>query len=664
MVECSICTVECWTEQSTVIEQSTVCHGCIRHMFKLALADNAIFPPRWGPHVVLSIHTYAHILSQDTLQKYWEKDSEYRCPPVDRVYCPWAPQVRTGENHAADLDLNSQCNNYVDRRCITPVQKVCCKCERLVCLACRGRRLLGAPHRCGAQLDLDDAIAFEGLVRGRDYQVCPSNACKRRVQLSEGCNQITCVCGAQFCFLCGTNVLGQADHWTREQGNCPRFGFPSGAGAIWDPHINPWDHPANPWVPEVDPPIEPFGQQPHPFGQQPHPFGLQHLIPGYIPGGPEFLGARVVNTDSDGETSDGETTSASSDEEASDDEPQPGAFLPTLNWPAPLRRVESTGHLTSEELRSGLGSTTEASWDTLENEEAVLQRQELLRLERARLIREMEDNMHRVQMGLEEQEILSPAEREAEMATTRQRIRSQHQRDVRNMLRDFGHAEITGNQPLRGHSRRLDALEDREDANGVGGEGPENQRLRGHPDPLRSNPPFGMPFGADVAMPRNQGEGDGFPTSADHGGDGIPNVINRARPRQATPASTRPAPRWSPSPSRYSAFLPAPPAPRQTATRGRNQRATPMHTAMGRYEEATVAVVGRGRLRTLSTTTQREKRTPPRSAMAGSNDDSFGSQTNGMAYRLPPDEEEAQEGAVRNNGFGLGPRRQNSFDEL
>lgn len=61
---------------------------------------------------------------------------------------------------------------------------------------------------------------LEGQQVGADYQICPG--CKVLVCLREGCNHVVCLCGEQFCFVCGVVVFGfGGGHW--EGGGCPRW---------------------------------------------------------------------------------------------------------------------------------------------------------------------------------------------------------------------------------------------------------------------------------------------------------------------------------------------------------------------------------------------------------------------------------------------------------
>ncbi|KAM0709979.1 hypothetical protein Q7P35_002341 [Cladosporium inversicolor] len=78
------------------------------------------------------------------------------------------------------------------------------------------------------------AAALKGQIRGKEFQVCPG--CSNVLTLKDGCNAMTCVCFAQFCFLCGQVALYDSDHW--KKGSCPRWGQPTSEQAMFD-HADP-----------------------------------------------------------------------------------------------------------------------------------------------------------------------------------------------------------------------------------------------------------------------------------------------------------------------------------------------------------------------------------------------------------------------------------------
>jgi hypothetical protein len=89
-------------------------------------------------------------------------------------------------------------------------------------------------HECDPHREREfEERAFRGLKKGSEWQVCPNEKCKRRVELSDGCNHVRCVCREHFCFICGNPVRDGEGHW-RKEGGCPRFGQKGGERAIYD----------------------------------------------------------------------------------------------------------------------------------------------------------------------------------------------------------------------------------------------------------------------------------------------------------------------------------------------------------------------------------------------------------------------------------------------
>ncbi|KAK5112838.1 hypothetical protein LTR85_011065 [Meristemomyces frigidus] len=79
----------------------------------------------------------------------------------------------------------------------------------------------------------EEDAAFAGLERGKHWQFCPKEGCRRRVELSEACNHIVCgFCDTGFCFICGEKADEDSDHWI--PGGCPRYGQPDSPTAGFD----------------------------------------------------------------------------------------------------------------------------------------------------------------------------------------------------------------------------------------------------------------------------------------------------------------------------------------------------------------------------------------------------------------------------------------------
>jgi IBR domain, a half RING-finger domain len=83
-------------------------------------------------------------------------------------------------------------------------QAKCRKCELLICKKCNMEW-----HSAGeCKIDESTQKVLE-LVKEKNFQQCPQ--CHEMVERMAGCNHMTCICGHQFCVLCGRNWLPKRD---------------------------------------------------------------------------------------------------------------------------------------------------------------------------------------------------------------------------------------------------------------------------------------------------------------------------------------------------------------------------------------------------------------------------------------------------------------------
>lgn len=110
----------------------------------------------------------------------------------------------------------------------------CLRCEESFSTTDTAGAETAIEHECDPTKHSElEERAFNGLQRGVQWQICPNQNCKRRVELSEGCNHMRCECRTHFCFICGNHVRDGEGHW-RENGGCPRFGQKGSQQAIYD----------------------------------------------------------------------------------------------------------------------------------------------------------------------------------------------------------------------------------------------------------------------------------------------------------------------------------------------------------------------------------------------------------------------------------------------
>lgn len=214
-----------------LIERNPICHPCFRHLFTLALTSESSFPASWA-NEPLSPSRYAHILGPELLRAYHAKALEYTTPLQERVYCARTDPPRRPAPCGAFVGRGREDKACV--RCAECMWYTCLRCEESFSTADVGGEEVEIRHECDPRMNAElEERAFSGLVRGVDWQFCPNEECRRRVELSDGCNHIRCLCRAHFCFVCGYFVRDGEGHWRRE-GGCPRFGKKGDERAIYD----------------------------------------------------------------------------------------------------------------------------------------------------------------------------------------------------------------------------------------------------------------------------------------------------------------------------------------------------------------------------------------------------------------------------------------------
>ncbi|EME49982.1 hypothetical protein DOTSEDRAFT_119211 [Dothistroma septosporum NZE10] len=193
IVECSVCNGDVGLPNIVVIDNSPVCHVCVKQIFINATEDESNYPPRWADQE-LKITQYKHILDEDLVKQYRRKTHEYRKKWDDRVYCPTEQEGKV-------------CGEYLGGRRNkdkhTRLASTCKKCSKRTCLACETQPTSRSGHVCDPSTEEkeQEAASFAGLSKGKDWQKCPN--CKRNIELEDGCNHVVCRCGTSLCFVCG-----------------------------------------------------------------------------------------------------------------------------------------------------------------------------------------------------------------------------------------------------------------------------------------------------------------------------------------------------------------------------------------------------------------------------------------------------------------------------
>ncbi|KAK0495891.1 hypothetical protein EDD18DRAFT_1463091 [Armillaria luteobubalina] len=171
--------------------------SCMEALISAATKDESLFPPRCCRDPIPIESVQSHI-DATVLATFKEKSVEFSTPI--RVYCS-----------------NPKCSRFLGPKNDgkSPSVPITCSCTTITCNSCRGNIAHGDvfSHTCSS-----DTLEKEvrALADKKKWATCPG--CSNLVELSSGCNHMTCRCGTQFCYYCnakwgacdciGRNALG------------------------------------------------------------------------------------------------------------------------------------------------------------------------------------------------------------------------------------------------------------------------------------------------------------------------------------------------------------------------------------------------------------------------------------------------------------------------
>lgn len=160
-------------------------------MFQSAIRDESLYPPKCCQARIV-VSDASDLLDSELVEAFVKKSVEY--DTRDRLYC---------HKPRCSAFLGAATNDATPLRCPECCAETCglCKVE-------------AHPKReCSDTQELND-VAKE-MHEQQGWQRCYS--CHHLVEKSDGCHHITCVCAAEFCYLCATR-------W--KECACPRFDVP------------------------------------------------------------------------------------------------------------------------------------------------------------------------------------------------------------------------------------------------------------------------------------------------------------------------------------------------------------------------------------------------------------------------------------------------------
>lgn len=152
---------------------------CLGSLVEQAAIDEALYPPRCCK-LPIPPEAFKALIPTEIWENFEKRSIEWTTPAKDRRYCPWP-----------------MCSEFLGSAQTLDREVACPACHSLLCTYCQE-----PAHPWDTSCDRkDDSTMIEHMLQENSWQRCPG--CGVIVELSFGCNHMTCRCGAEFCYECG-----------------------------------------------------------------------------------------------------------------------------------------------------------------------------------------------------------------------------------------------------------------------------------------------------------------------------------------------------------------------------------------------------------------------------------------------------------------------------
>lgn len=202
---CGICfeEIESWRKFRNQTCSHSFCYDCTSKHITAKIQDNVkiILCPEVDCRAPLDFNTCRQIIPNDILVKWDESLCKSLIPESQTVYCPFMDCLAMLVNDSGEVIKKIECPACW--------RSICAKCGVPWHLefTCEEFEKLNAKKKKGKD---DDGLVKE-LAKKKSWRKCPN--CKIYVEKTEGCLHITCRCGYEFCYRCGSK-------WGKYHGGC------------------------------------------------------------------------------------------------------------------------------------------------------------------------------------------------------------------------------------------------------------------------------------------------------------------------------------------------------------------------------------------------------------------------------------------------------------
>ncbi|KAL0750868.1 hypothetical protein Bca101_032871 [Brassica carinata] len=210
--ECLICFNDIDPERMFSIGKCThrFCFQCVKQHVEVKLLHGMIPNcPHDKCNSEMVIDACGKLLTPKLGEMWKQRIKENAIPVTERVYCPYlrcsALMSKTKISESAK-SLQSAYPASGVRRCV--------ECRGLFCVDCKvpwhGKLSCTEYKKLHPNPPADD-VKLKSLANNKMWRQC--GKCQHMIELSQGCNHITCRCGYEFCYNCGGG-------WNKKTGTC------------------------------------------------------------------------------------------------------------------------------------------------------------------------------------------------------------------------------------------------------------------------------------------------------------------------------------------------------------------------------------------------------------------------------------------------------------
>ncbi|KAI0468723.1 hypothetical protein F4859DRAFT_200445 [Xylaria cf. heliscus] len=182
-VECVSCLDDFNPKDTVRAPCHNYCTPCFRRLIASACQNEQRWPPKCCLNVISESTILAHVEAAQRAE-YRSRAQEWNVPMAERIYCSQA-----------------WCSLFIRPEYVIRAQNLArCTNGHYTCITCRNARHEG--DVCPQDRDMQRT---EALAEEEGWKRC--HGCGAYVEHREACQHMSCLCGAEFCYVCGARWL-------------------------------------------------------------------------------------------------------------------------------------------------------------------------------------------------------------------------------------------------------------------------------------------------------------------------------------------------------------------------------------------------------------------------------------------------------------------------